>query len=83
MSCAFCGERDRWIKSCRTKDGHIRFCDPCWEVLSLWLVIVPGDGVVTAATACVARTPILGRWRRLVLAAATTPNRGHAEHASM
>ena len=23
-------------------------CDPCWEILSFWLVIVPGDGVVTA-----------------------------------
>ena len=63
--------------------GHIRVCDPCWEVLSLWVVIVPGDVVVTAAAACVARTPILGRWRRLVLvAAATTPTRGHVEHTS-
>ncbi len=25
-----------------------RVCDPCWEVLSPWLVIVPGDEVVTA-----------------------------------
>ena len=48
MPCAFCGEGDRWIKTCRIKDGLIRVCDPCWEALSPWLVIVPGDGVVTA-----------------------------------
>jgi hypothetical protein len=48
MACAFCGEGDMWIKTCRTKDGPIRVCDPCWEILSSWLVIVPGDGVVTA-----------------------------------
>ena len=48
MACAFCGERDEWIKTCRTKDGLIRLCDPCWEVLGSWLVMVPGDGVVTA-----------------------------------
>ena len=48
MACAFCGEGDRWIKTCRTKDGLIRVCDPCWEVLSPWLTIVPGDGVVAA-----------------------------------
>ena len=48
MGCAFCGEGDRWIKTCRTSDGLIRVCDPCWEVLSPWLMIVPGDGVVTA-----------------------------------
>jgi hypothetical protein len=49
MPCAFCGEGDKWIKTCRTKDGsRLRICDPCWEVLSPWLVIVPGDEVVTA-----------------------------------
>ena len=49
MPCAFCGEGDRWIKTCRVKDGsRLSICDPCWEVLSPWLVIVPGDGVVTA-----------------------------------
>jgi hypothetical protein len=48
MPCAFCGEGDEWIKTCRTSDGLIRVCDPCWEVLGRWLVIVPGDGVVTA-----------------------------------
>jgi hypothetical protein len=48
MPCAFCGEGDRWIKTCRTSDGLIRVCDPCYEALSPWLVIVPGDGVVTA-----------------------------------
>ena len=48
MSCVFCGEGDRWIKTCRTKDGsRFRVCDPCWEVLRLWLVIVPGERVVT------------------------------------
>ena len=49
MPCAFCGEEDEWIKTCRTSDGsRLRVCDPCWEVLSPWLVIVPGDAVVTA-----------------------------------
>jgi hypothetical protein len=48
MACAFCGGGDRWIKTCRTSDGPIRVCDPCWEILSPWLVMVPGDGVVTA-----------------------------------
>jgi hypothetical protein len=49
MPCAFCEEGDQWIKTCRIKDGsRLRVCDPCWEVLSPWLVIVPGDGVVTA-----------------------------------
>ena len=49
MPCAFCGEGDRWIKTCLTSDGsRLRVCDPCWEVLSPWLVIVPGDGMVTA-----------------------------------
>jgi NMD protein affecting ribosome stability and mRNA decay len=49
MPCAFCGEGDKWIKTCRTADGsRIRVCDPCYEVLRAWLVIVPGDEVVTA-----------------------------------
>lgn len=49
MGCAFCDEGDRWIKTCRTKDSpHLRVCDPCWEVLAPWLVIVPGQRVVTA-----------------------------------
>jgi hypothetical protein len=48
MSCSFCGEGDRWIKTCRTKDSLFHVCDHCWEALSPWLVIVPGDGVVTA-----------------------------------
>ena len=49
MACAFCGEGDRWIKTCCTKDGsRIRVCDPCWEVLAPWLIVVPGERVVTA-----------------------------------
>jgi hypothetical protein len=49
MGCAFCGEGDRWIKTCLASDGYcIRVCDPCWEVLRPWLVIVPGEWVVTA-----------------------------------
>jgi hypothetical protein len=48
MGCVFCGECDRWIKTCRVKDGsRIRGCDPCWGVLSLWLVDMPGDAVVS------------------------------------
>jgi hypothetical protein len=49
MACTFCGEGDRWIKTCRIKDGsRLRVCDPCYEVLGSWLVIIPGDSVVTA-----------------------------------
>jgi hypothetical protein len=49
VPCAFCGEGDKWTKTCRTKDGScIWVCDPCWEVLRSWLVIVPGDEVVVA-----------------------------------
>src|SRR5215212_11979809 len=49
MPCAFCGEGDRWIKTGRTLDRSLlRVCDPCREVLGPWLVIIPGDEVVTA-----------------------------------
>jgi hypothetical protein len=49
MPCVFCGEGDKWIKTCRIPDGfRLRICDPCYEVLQSWLVIVPGDVVVTA-----------------------------------
>jgi hypothetical protein len=49
MACAFCGEGDKWIKTCRTADdSRNRVCDPCWEVLKSWLVIVPGAEVVMA-----------------------------------
>lgn len=48
MPCAFYREGDECIETCRAKDGsRLRVCDPCYEVLG-WLVIVPGDGVVTA-----------------------------------
>ena len=47
MACAFCGGGDKWIKTCRTRDSLIRVCDPCWEVLSPWLMVVQGDGVVS------------------------------------
>lgn len=47
MSCAFCGEGDKWIKTCLVSDGsRVRVCDLCWEALRL--VIVPGDTSVTA-----------------------------------
>lgn len=48
MLCTFCGEGDKWIKTCRTPDGLICVCDPCWEAITPWLVIVLGDGDVTA-----------------------------------
>jgi hypothetical protein len=49
MSCAFCGEGDKWIKTCLSvDDSHIRVCDSCWDVLRPWLMIVSGDEVVTA-----------------------------------
>ena len=48
MSCAFCGEGDKWIKTCRIQDGYLRVCDPCWDVLAPWLVVVAGDEVVVA-----------------------------------
>jgi hypothetical protein len=49
MGCVFCGGGDRWIKTCHLKDGtNLRICDPCWQVLCPWLVVVPGDWVVTA-----------------------------------
>ncbi len=48
MPCAFCGGGDGWIKTCLAGDSRLRVCDPCWEVLGPWLVVVPGDEVVTA-----------------------------------
>jgi hypothetical protein len=52
MSCHFCGGGDRWIKTCRAKDGYcLRLCDLCYEVLAPWFVIVPGDWVVAARCA--------------------------------
>ena len=49
MHCAFCGEGDSRIKTCRTKEGsRLRVCDPCWEALAPWLMVVSGDHVVTA-----------------------------------
>jgi hypothetical protein len=64
MPCAFCGEGDRWIKTCRTKDVLIRVCDPCYEVLSQWLVVVSGTRWLPAVVMSVGRTSIRGRWRR-------------------
>ncbi len=47
--CALCGGGDRWIKTCRARDGsRLRACDPCWETRRSELVIVPGDHLVTA-----------------------------------
>jgi hypothetical protein len=49
MTCVFCGGGDKWIKTCRTKGGsRLRLCDPCYEELSEWFVIVPGDVPVAA-----------------------------------
>ena len=49
MWCAFCGGGDKWIKACRAKDAtRVRLCDPCYEALSRWFVIVPGDWVAVA-----------------------------------
>ncbi len=49
MPYAFCGRGDRWIKTCRTRDGsRLRVCDPCYEILKVRLVIVSGKEVVTA-----------------------------------
>ena len=49
MACAFCGEGDKWIKTCLGKDGsRLRLCDPCYEALAQWFVIVAGEWVVTA-----------------------------------
>jgi hypothetical protein len=49
MSCAFCGGGDKWIKTCLARDGsRVRLCDPCYEVLSRWFVVVTGDWVVAA-----------------------------------
>jgi hypothetical protein len=48
MPCVFCGEGDKWTKTCLEAQGRLRVCDPCYEVLAPWLVIVPGDVVVAA-----------------------------------
>jgi hypothetical protein len=48
MPCLFCGEGDRWIRTCLGANDPLRVCDPSYEVLAPWLVIVPGDGVVAA-----------------------------------
>ena len=49
MGCYFCGGGDRWIKTCRTRDGYrIRVCDPCYGARASELVIVAGDWIVTA-----------------------------------
>ena len=49
MACAFCGGGDKWIKICRVRDGsRLRSCDPCYEILAAWFVIVPGDWVAVA-----------------------------------
>lgn len=35
MGCVFCGEGDKWIKTCLARDGsRLLLCDPCYEVLS-------------------------------------------------
>ena len=82
MRCAFCGEGDRWIKTCCSKDGsRLRICNPCFKVLRLWLTIVPGDGVVTARYEGCERTLTLGRWLSLVPVVGTTPTQGRAGDA--
>lgn len=49
MPCELCGGGDRWIKTCLTPSGYrLLVCDPCYEEYAAELVIVPGDGVVTA-----------------------------------
>jgi hypothetical protein len=49
VCCAFCGGGDKWIKTCRARDGtRLRLCDPCYEVLARWFMIVPGDWVAAA-----------------------------------
>ena len=49
MSCELCGGGDRWIKSCRTPYGfRLLLCDLCYEEHASILVIVAGEGVVTA-----------------------------------
>jgi hypothetical protein len=32
-------------QDCCTKEGLIHVCDPCWEVLTSWLMIVPSLGL--------------------------------------
>lgn len=49
MRCAFCGGGDVWIKTCLARDGsRLRLCDPCYEALSQWFLVVSGDWVVAA-----------------------------------
>ena len=49
MGCAFCGEGDKWIKTCLARDGsRLLLCDPCYEELAQWFVVVSGDWVVAA-----------------------------------
>jgi hypothetical protein len=49
MSCAFCGGGDMWIKTCLARDGsRLHLCDPCYEVLARWFLVVSGDWVVAA-----------------------------------
>lgn len=49
MGCAFCGGGDAWIKTLRAWDGsRVRLCDPCYETLARWFVVVPGDVPVAA-----------------------------------
>src|SRR5215211_3921049 len=49
MACHFCGGGDRWIKTCRTEDGYrVRVCDPCYGARAAYLMIVPGDWIITA-----------------------------------
>jgi hypothetical protein len=49
VTCVCCGGGDKWIKTCRAKDGsHLCLCDSCYEALKRWFVIVPGDWVVMA-----------------------------------
>ena len=38
-----------WIKTCLARDGsRLLLCDPCYEVLVQWFVVVSGDWVVAA-----------------------------------
>ena len=49
MCCAFCGGGNKWIKTCLARNGvRLRLCDPCYEALSRWFVVVSGDWVIAA-----------------------------------